>query len=227
MGTRHLTCVVVDKKFKVAQYGQWDGYIEGQGKTIINFIRDDMDLKRFKAAVRECRWLKAKDVRQTWVNAGDKSNNKSSMVSMDIADKHAILYPGLNRDTGAQILSLIQDGTFKKTVKVHKGDDYGWKEKTFTCDPVRGLVNEKAFAKDSLFCEWAYVVDLDKETLEIYQGFNQGSVKGRFASLKRNKGNQYTTITLWRTLTFDEVREPGKMEALQAEYQKEIDEEDA
>ena len=40
MGTRNLT-LVKDKegKTKVAQYGQWDGYPEGQGSTILNFIR--------------------------------------------------------------------------------------------------------------------------------------------------------------------------------------------
>lgn len=31
MGTRNLTCVVLDGEFKVAQYGQWDGYPEGSG----------------------------------------------------------------------------------------------------------------------------------------------------------------------------------------------------
>lgn len=28
MGTRHLTAVVIDGDYKVAQYGQWDGYPE-------------------------------------------------------------------------------------------------------------------------------------------------------------------------------------------------------
>jgi hypothetical protein len=40
MGTRNLTIVIADKKIKVAQYGQWDGYIEGNGKqdNIINLF---------------------------------------------------------------------------------------------------------------------------------------------------------------------------------------------
>ena len=222
MGTRHLVCVVVDKKMKVAQYGQWDGYLEGQGKTIFEFIRDKMNLDRFKQAVRECRWLTAKQIRQTWINAGDDPNNKSGGVSLDIADKHAILYPGINRDTGAKILSLIQDGKFTKQVRIPKGkDDYEWGRKEFTCDPVRGLMNDKSFASDSLFCEWAYVLDLDKEVLEIYCGFNQGKSVGRFAKLKTKEGEKYGAITIWKTLTFDEVREKGKLEELQAEYEKE------
>ena len=30
MGTRHLTAVVLNGDFKVAQYGQWDGFTNGQ-----------------------------------------------------------------------------------------------------------------------------------------------------------------------------------------------------
>lgn len=35
------------------------------------------------------------------------------------------------------------------------------------------LKNSIDFAGDSLFCEWAYVVDLDKGTFEVFQGFNK------------------------------------------------------
>jgi len=58
-------------------------------------------------------------------------------------------YPYLSRDTGAEILQAVYDGKAKK------------------------LINRETFAADSLFCEYAYVVDLDKNTFEIYEGFNQ------------------------------------------------------
>ncbi len=44
------------------------------------------------------------------------------------------------------------------------------------------------FLSDSIFCEWAYIINLDKNVLEIYQGFNRTkSDKGRYASLFREK----------------------------------------
>lgn len=50
MGTRNLTAVYLDGQYKVAQYGQWDGYPEGQGITVLTFLRDKMDLELFKEA---------------------------------------------------------------------------------------------------------------------------------------------------------------------------------
>ena len=85
---------------------------------------------------------------------------------------------------------------------------------------MRGLVNEKAFAGDSLFCEWAYVLDLDKETLEIYHGFNKDKAKGRFARTK-TRGKEYNAINLWRTLTLKEASKTDAFEKLEVELKKE------
>ena len=35
------------------------------------------------------------------------------------------------------------------------------------------LQNSLNFSRDSIFCEWAYVIDFDKNTFEVYQGFNE------------------------------------------------------
>ena len=38
MGTRHLILVWYKGKWQIAQYGQWDGYPEGQGSTVLKFL---------------------------------------------------------------------------------------------------------------------------------------------------------------------------------------------
>ena len=39
MGTRNLTMVISNGKTKVAQYGQWDGYPDGQGMTALSTLK--------------------------------------------------------------------------------------------------------------------------------------------------------------------------------------------
>lgn len=58
-------------------------------------------------------------------------------------------HPHLSRDIAAQILKVIYES-----------------------DNGLELINKEDFAEDSLMCEWAYVVDLDKNTFEVYEGFN-------------------------------------------------------
>lgn len=52
MGTRHLIAVQIDGKYPVAQYGQWDGYPDGQGLKVLTFLRDEMREDTFRRKVR-------------------------------------------------------------------------------------------------------------------------------------------------------------------------------
>jgi len=148
MGTRHLTMVVKDEKPVVAQYGQWDGYPSGAGLFILKFLKK-RSLKKFKKKVDLVRFSNEKDVAE--VEAFMKSIGvNDGWMDMDQADKYHRAYPFLTRDNGSGILQMIHDNN----------------------DPIF-LTDSSEFTKDSLFCEWAYVIDLDKETLEVYEGFNQ------------------------------------------------------
>lgn len=123
--------VVSEGKTKVAQYGQWDGYPEGQGVTALNFLRK-ADLKQFKEKVDALEWL-----------------TEEELKAIDAAGDWTKTHPHLSRDRGAEILELVYNGSATK------------------------LMNKEAFAGDSLMNEWTYVVDLDKNTFEVYEGFNK------------------------------------------------------
>ena len=150
MGTRHLVAVMIDGEYKVAQYGQWDGYPSGHGVTALEFLRD-MDRDAFANKARACHWANEKEIDSTWEEFG--VTGRPGMVPYEVAKARGKRYPHLDRDAGAEILSLVSQS-----------------------ENGLPLNNSIGFANDSLFCEYAYVVDLDKDTFEVFRGFNKEPV---------------------------------------------------
>ena len=86
MGTRNLTMVINKKgKTKIAQYGQWDGYPGGQGKTSLEFLKTQ-NLNNFQKQIKKCFFYKEVDLPEN--------------ATIDE-------YPQLNRDHGASVLSIV------------------------------------------------------------------------------------------------------------------------
>lgn len=150
MGTRHLTCVVKGGDYKVAQYGQWDGYPSGQGIDILNFLRDELDREKFLANLAQTFTPTDEQIKAWWLEVGYDIEKSDGFVDYAISKQYSAKHPSLSRDTGAGILALIQNASDPVPVNVYK-----------------------EFAADSLFCEYAYVVDFDKGTFEVFKGFNR------------------------------------------------------
>lgn len=176
MGTRHLTAVVIDGQFKVAQYGQWDGYPSCAGLNVLEFLRDT-NLEDFAGAVRNCTFLSEDEIKARWAEAG---SDGTGWVTSKVADKFAAKHPQLYRDIGSEVLQLILEN-----------------------DGLE-LSDSRDFAGDSLCCEWAYVIDLDHMQFEIYEGFNQEPPLGRFADLAQ-EGEEYKPVTLIKTYDLDDL----------------------
>ena len=45
---------------------------------------------------------------------------------------------------------------------------------------LRYMIDNADFLRDSLFCEWGYVINLDKGVLEVYRGFQKAPSKNRY-----------------------------------------------
>lgn len=99
-------------------------------------------------------------------------------------------HPHLSRDNAAEILSLIMESD--------------------------GLIleDESAFAADSLMCEYAYCLDLDKGTLEVFKGFNESPLPDgeRFSAMpphipKHREGQpvEYWPVKLAATYPLDKL----------------------
>ena len=75
-----------------------------------------------------------------------------------------------------------------------------------------GVIEDAShFPLDSLFCEWGYLVDLDAETFEVYQGFQQSPHrKGRFAGRRGPMragliGGAYRPVALAKSWPLDKL----------------------
>lgn len=160
MGTRNSTLVYMDGKTKVAQYGQWDGYPTGQGKTIAEFLKK-VDLPKFKKQIKALKTYTAKEVKKLWGNVRD--------LSVDV-DNFKKARPELSRDTAAEILELIHNG---RVTKVELDEN---------------------FKNDTLFCEYYYEIDLDKNTISVNGGkkysFKQWTRKGFMKQLEKRESEE-------------------------------------
>lgn len=200
MGTRNLTVVFIDGEYKVAQYGQFDGYPEGQGAKCLTFLRDKMDENKFKEQVRKLYFASEEDLDTLWEkNGGDVA---LGTMPNDRYEQYTQAYPQLNRCVAAGILEMIQDGK------------------------IEFLHNSITFAADGLFCEWAYVIDFDKRMFEVYSCFDKRPLteNDRFYFLKDYESHTYPAypgVKLVAAWSLDDL--PAHEEFLKATSREEED----
>lgn len=151
MGTRNVMIVILNEEVKVRQYCQWDGYPTGQGATIAEFIQSaDMDM--FKSKVAKLKFLTPKQVRAKFKKLLGHDKN---LVTMKEGDKINQYYPALSRDTGSNLLGLIQKGRVKEV------DDCG------------------IYETDSEI-EYIYEINLDNQTVTVKTNSYNGNLKKKY-----------------------------------------------
>lgn len=185
MGTRGLTVVFYKNEYRVAQYGQWDHYPSGVGLDVLKFARDKMNPAIFKKKLLALHEVTSDELKHLWKTVGA---DDSGLVSLDISEKFKHKYPQLHRDCGADILDLVQNS--EPGLMINKNLD---------------------FAADSLFCEWAYVIDLDKNTLEVYSGFNKYPITStdRFYFLINHVQTGYFPVSLIKSWKLNDLPHDG------------------
>lgn len=83
------------------------------------------------------------------------------------------------------------------------------------------MIDSQDFLSDSLFCEWAYIINLDTDTLEAYKGFNKNrSAKGRYARRSVDSNDGYRGVALIKEIPLANIRKQnlersvGELQAL-------------
>jgi hypothetical protein len=174
MGTRGAFGVRVDGVDKVG-YNQFDSYPSGQGVEVLKFVRAFVASPKFGAEVVA--------LAKALILVDDKKKPTKA--------QQAALKEWSNLDVSERSLTDWY-------CLLHK--THGDIAKTLLCGYV---VDHLSFLTDSLFCEWAYIVNFDERTLEVYSGFQkEPHEKGRYAATKPNRDDYYP-VGLVKAYSFD------------------------
>lgn len=116
MGTRHYQVVITkegDKK--VQQFGQWDGYPEGQGLNILRYLKSG-NLEKYQNELEKLREV-----------------TKEELKAIDFIDWN-VEYPYLSRDCGSKIHQMIENGEVKFVSLCPEEEAGAWCEGFYTID---------------------------------------------------------------------------------------------
>jgi hypothetical protein len=202
----------VDGVDKLA-YNHFDSYPGGLGLTVLSWLRAELvgpgAADRLAAKARELEVVRQGDLpttaRQLAVTGAEVPANR------------------LDAELAARRLRGEEPAEWYERLREDQGDPEAMLRRGV-------LLDDAAFIRDSLFCEWAYVVNCDDRTLEVYRGFqSRRHRRGRYAASKpKPKGwkpsydgeNYYYPCALRHAFPFDSLPTD---EAFLAAFQQEGD----
>lgn len=180
----------IDHQDKIA-YSHSDSYPDGLGREALRF----------------CREMVLFDTEE-----GDKEAVRA-LALVGENDK-----PTPEHIATARMYNVINLGVGKESV-----DDYYCLLREAQHDPgmylrLGFMIDYHHFLANSLFCEWAYIINLDERVLEVYRGFQttESEVKGRYREeleglvqkINSERGNDigpYYSVSLIAELPFDDL----------------------
>lgn len=150
VGTNNLTIVYSGGKPVVAQYGQYDGYPSGQGAIALSFARRLNSPARravFQAKLERTRFVTDTELDDMYRSVGVEGG----WLTTEQAQECNRRWPFFDRRIGAKVLNMISEAAVQP-------------------DSPLLLINSMPIIARS-WCEYAYVLDMDRETLEAYRGY--------------------------------------------------------
>ena len=134
MGTRHYQKVISKSgESKVQQYGQWDGYPDGQGVDILKYLREG-DLDKYQENLDKIPLVTEEQV--------DEVNNTEGWSRV---------YPYLSRDCGSDIHQMIEDDEVKFVQHIDEEEAEKWCEGFYTIDFQKGEFITEWYDKKSVY----------------------------------------------------------------------------
>lgn len=145
MGTRGASGFKVNGQLKV-MYNHYDSYPDGLGTEVVSFVRSVVENKQVDQLIANAAKLILVD--ETSKPTDELIDKYTKFADQDVSTRRLDDWYVLLRD-------LQGDGILRKTLS----------------GEVEHIMDGESFLRDSLFCEYAYIINLDDRTLEFYKGF--------------------------------------------------------
>lgn len=160
MSTRGFIGFAVDGEVKVA-YNHYDSYPDSFGLTVLNWLREGLAADGGGVALAE-------SARSLRVAAPDSSPSPEDVERFRHLSWTAAEHGGpADLRKGQQWYDLLHETMGRPGLMLEAGV----------------IEDGSGFPANSLFAEWGYVADFDKQQLEVYEGFQRSPHSdGRFAS---------------------------------------------
>ncbi len=195
MGTRGAVIIIQDGKAK-GHYNHYDSYPEELGSQVIDELVKIDKSKGWDVFKKNCQKVKLVDESKKPSATVIKKyvakgffNDKVSVGSVE--DWYCLL----RELQGAQYIPQIFNGV------------------------VEHMCNGTNFVYDSLFCEYAYVIDLDKMVLEFYTGFTKKPQPGNRFGVEVDDG-YYPCAKVGQILLTDISEDDKAKEIMMQLYEK-------
>lgn len=153
MGTRGAIGFVVNGEEKVS-YNHMDSYPSYLGKNLLKDLTTITDLDVLHENVRRISMVDAYDVPDL---SPEEIENLKEFTNTSVGQ-------------GNDWYSILRE--VQGSIQPYYRQE----------NPLRYMTDSKSFLYDSLFCEFAYIVNLDTNMVEFYRGFNHNlNAPGRYA----------------------------------------------
>jgi len=182
MGTRGSVGVITKSGEYKSSYNHFDSYPSGLGQEMVSLIMRINKEKKWDVFSKKMEEIKFVDDDQ---EPTEEERNIYSKYHQNVS-------------SGTDWYSLLRDlqGT-------------GLFEEILNGEDIQHMINSNGFIEDSLFCEYAYIINLQNGTFEVYEGFQSEPQKGnRFGEKadERSSGDYYP-CALREVINFEDVSE--------------------
>lgn len=162
MGTRGSIGVIYQEEYK-ATYNHSDSYPSGLGEEAVEFVNK---------VIKENGWERFKKKIQKVVMITEDKKPTPRQVEKYKKFANTSVSSG-NLEEWYVLLREVQGVGFLQ--EIYKGS-------------LNHLLDDGEFIKHSLFCEWAYIINLDTMKLEVYKGFQKSPDPKNIFGQEENSG---------------------------------------